>query len=161
MSDESKVNQGLENSGTINTGAGAAFGAVNTGGGSFNSGDNITVGDITGATGVAIGRGNQVSVTQGGGASADLGALFRELYKKIEARPLDPDVDKEELAETVRKVEQEAARGEQANASKVERWLKNLADMAPDILAITVACLTNPAAGVSTALQKIAARVRA
>jgi hypothetical protein len=83
------------------------------------------------------------------------------VYKQIEARPEDPDVDKEELTETVQKVEQEAAKGEEANPTKMERWLKFLGDMAPDILEVTAACLTNPLAGVGTVIRKIAEKASA
>ncbi|MEJ2265389.1 MAG: hypothetical protein P8X95_18240 [Anaerolineales bacterium] len=123
-------------------------------------GDKITVGDISGSTGVAIGRGAQATVTQGLGGE-DIARLFAEIYQQIEARPEDPDVDKEELTETVQKVQEEAAKGEEANPNKVERWLRFLGSMAPDILDVTVACLTNPVAGVATAIRKIAEKAQA
>jgi hypothetical protein len=91
----------------------------------------------------------------------DLARLFAQIYQQIDARPEDPDVDKEELTETVQKVEQEAAKGEEANPTKVERWLKFLGNVAPDILEVTVACLTNPLAGVGTVIRKIAEKARA
>ena len=45
--------------------------------------------------------------------------------------------------------------------NKVERWLKFLADMAPDILEVTAATLANPIAGVATAIRKIAEKAQA
>jgi hypothetical protein len=166
----------------VDTGGGAYVGgSVDTGGGDFVGrdktvqgdevhgdkvmgdkvgGDKITVGDISGSTGVAIGRGAQATVTQGLGGD-EIASLFAEIYQQIEARPEDPDVDKEELTETVQKVQEEAAKGEEANPNKVERWLKFLSDMAPDILNVTVACLTNPVAGVATAIRKIAEKAKA
>jgi hypothetical protein len=166
----------------VDTGGGAYIGgSVDTGGGDFVGrdktvhgdevhgdkvmgdkvgGDKITVGDISGSTGVAIGRGAQATVTQGLGGE-DIARLFAEIYQQIEARPEDPDVDKEELTETVQKVQEEAAKGEEANPNKVERWLRFLGSMAPDILDVTVACLTNPVAGVATAIRKIAENAQA
>ena len=125
--------------------------------GDKTGGDQYTTGDVTDST-VAAGRGARASQ---GLQAEDLAALFGQVYRQIEARPEDPDVDKEELVETVQKVEEEAARGAEANPNKVERWLRFLGDMAPDILEVTVACLTNPLAGVGTTLRKIAERARA
>jgi hypothetical protein len=98
---------------------------------------------------LVIGRDGQATVTQGLGGD-EIARLFEAIYQRIEARPEDPDVDKEELTETVQKVQEETAKGEEANPKKVERWLSNLAEMAPDILDVTVACLTSPAVGIAT-----------
>jgi hypothetical protein len=177
---EDRMGEGKESH--VDTGGGAyTGGSVDTGGGDFVGrdktvhgdevhgdkvmgdkvgGDKITVGDISGSTGVAIGRGAQATVTQGLGGE-DIARLFAEIYQQIEARPEDPDVDKEELTETVQKVQEEAAKGEEANPNKVERWLRFLGSMAPDILDVTVACLTNPVAGVATAIRKIAENAQA
>lgn len=122
-------------------------------------GDKITAGDVSG-TGIAIGRGAQASVTQGLGGD-ELARLFAAVYQQIEARPEAPDVDKEELTDTVQKIQAEVAKGEQANANKVERWLKTLAMMADDIFEVTVACLTNPVVGVATVIRKIADKAKA
>ena len=70
-------------------------------------------------------------------------------------------MDKTELTETVQKIEQEAVKGEAANPTKVERWLKFLAGMAPDIWDVTVASLANPVAGIATALRKVVDKAKA
>ncbi len=116
-------------------------------------GDKITVGDVSG-TGVAIGREARATVTQGLGGD-DIAKLFASVYRRIEARPEDPDVDKAELTETVQKIEREVSKGEQANPKKVERWLRTLALMAEDIFEVTAACLTSPAAGIATVIRKV------
>jgi len=122
-------------------------------------GDKITVGDISGGKGIAIGRGAQATVTEGLGGD-EIARLFAAVYQRIETRPGDPDVDKEELTETVQKIQQEVAQGEQANPSKVERWLKNLALMASDIFDVTVACLTSPVTGIATVIRKVAEKTK-
>jgi len=124
-------------------------------------GDEITVGGVGGENiALAAGRRAGAEAVQGVGGQ-DLAALFAQVYRQIEARPEDPDVDKEELTETVQKVEGEAAKGEEANPRKVERWLRFLGEMAPDILEVTAACLTNPAAGVATVIRKVAEKAKA
>jgi hypothetical protein len=134
-------------------------------GDSWRDGDKIS-GDKTvtttvgaGSTGVAIGQGATATGSQGL-SGADLAALFAQIRLQIEERPEDPNVEKEELVDTVDKVEQEVVKGDQANTSKVSRWLGNLADMAPDIFEVTVATLTNPAAGVATVISKIAQKAK-
>jgi hypothetical protein len=160
----------------IDTDGGAYVGgSVDTGGGDFVGrdkivhgdevhgdkvgGDKITVGDISGSTGIAIGRGAQASVTQGLGGD-EIAKLFDAVYQQIEARPEDPDVDKKELTETVQKIQGEVAKGEEANPNRVERWLKTLAIMADDIFEVTVACLSNPVAGVATVIRKVTEKAK-
>jgi excisionase family DNA binding protein len=121
-------------------------------------GDTISVSGIQDSN-VAVGRGASVTVTQGltGEALTD---LFKLIYQKIEARPPDPDVDREEVQATVQNIETEVQKGETANPSKVERWLKTLASIAPDILEVTLATLTNPAVGIATVIRKVAEKAQ-
>jgi uncharacterized protein associated with vWA-MoxR-VMAP ternary system len=122
-------------------------------------GDIISVGNISDSQGVAIGRGAQVKI-QSGIDAKELSEIFSTIYQKIESRPPDPLVEKEEIVDQVKRIENEVAAGEKAEPTKVERWLKNLAAMAPDILDVTVAALTNPIAGISMAIRKIAQKVK-
>lgn len=154
------VNQVFGTQRNINTGGGDyAEGNIDKRSGTFNEGDTITVGDITGSTGVAIGRGARATVTTGLG-SPDLARLFVDIYRQIEARTADPDVDKEEVVDTVKRIEQEAAKREAASEAKLGRWLQALASMAPDIFAVTVTALTSPGAAVSTVVKKMAEKAR-
>lgn len=135
-------------------------------------GDKNVQGDDISASGdvnvVNIGAGAQVgqvaagkNISQNQGATAhDLAALFSAIYKQIDARPNDPNVERGEIRETVKKIETESAQGELANPTKVERWLKSLKELAPDILVITAAALLNPHAGVSTTVKNIAEQAR-
>jgi len=164
----------------IDTGGGAYIdGNVDTGGGAFTGrdsvvhgdvvkgdkvggdkveGDKIVVGNISGV-GIAIGREAQATVHQGLGGD-ELARLFATVYQRIDARPESANVDKAELRSTVRRVQQEAAKGEQASPGKVERWLTILAEMAPDILEVTVASLLSPAAGIAAVIRNVADRAR-
>ncbi|MCS7289574.1 MAG: caspase family protein [Roseiflexus sp.] len=128
-------------------------------GGDYVGGDKISVGDVSG-TGIAIGRGAQAHVQQSGGDHDAFVRAFAQIYAAITARPDDPHVDKEEIVETVKKIEQEAAKGEQANEHKLTRWLRNLAGMAEDIFEVTVAALTGPQAAFATVARKVAEKAR-
>jgi hypothetical protein len=122
-------------------------------------GDRISIGNISDSQGVAIGRGAQVKI-QSGTDAKELSEIFSVIYQKIESRPPDPLVEKEEIVDQVKRIESEVAAGEKAEPAKVERWLRNLAAMAPDILDVTVAAITDPAAGIYMAIRKIAQRVK-
>jgi hypothetical protein len=122
-------------------------------------GDKVTVGDVSGSTGIAIGRAGQATVTQGLGGD-EIARMFVAIYQQIEARPEDPDVDKKDLAGTVQKIQDEVGKGAGANLNKVERWLETLAGMANDIFEVTVACLANPVAGVAAVIRKVAEKAK-
>lgn len=155
-----------QQSGGINLGIGAQIGqmgdiiAGDKIGGDKVAGDKITAGDITGSSGIAIGPGARATVTTGLSGS-ETARLFQTIYAQIQARPADPSVEKDEIQGKVQQIEQEAKAGTQANEGKLGRWLRELAGMAPDIFDVTVACLTNPVAGVAEVVKKVAAKAKA
>jgi hypothetical protein len=145
---------------------------VNTGGGSYVGRDANVGGDYVGgnksvtqhAGGDIVGRDKVTTTTITHGLSGDqlakLTAAFAEIQQKIDARPPDPNVEKDEIKRAVEDVKTEVQKGDEANASKVQRWLTNLGAMAPDIFKVTVATLANPAAGLATAIQLIAKKAQ-
>lgn len=94
------------------------------------------------------------------GDSAAFAQAFAQIYAAIDARPPDADVDKEEIAATVKNIEQEARKGDAANEKKLDRWLRSLAVLAADIFDITVAALTGPQAAFAAVARRAAARVK-
>jgi hypothetical protein len=87
--------------------------------------------------------------------------LFKRAHKRIQIRPEDPKVDQAKLENQVKKIETEAAKGEAADQSKLERWMKTLAKMAPDIVEVMAASLAGPAAGFAVVFKKIVERAKA
>jgi hypothetical protein len=118
----------------------------------------VTTGNVSG-TGIAIGHGAS-AVVQQGVLAQELEPLFATVLAHIESRPADHEVDKAELARTVSQVEQEAAKGEEADLGRLAHLLKVLKAVAPDVLEVTAAALLNPVAGVAIAVCKIAAAIR-
>ena len=120
---------------------------------------NIMSGDIS-SGGIAIqGRNATVTIHQSNGIPADeVSALFQNLYQYIESRPSDPNVDKEEIVETVQKIQNEVSKGEEINETKLARWMDNLSGMAPDIVDVALASLGGPVSGATAVLKKIADR---
>ena len=122
---------------------------------------NVISGNVS-AGGISIqGRNANVTITQNTGVQpAELLQLFEKLYKQIEARPLDPNVDKDEIVETVQKIQEEVSKSENPNESKLARWMDSLNKMAPDIVDVALASLGGPVSGVTAVLKKIADRTR-
>jgi len=85
---------------------------------------------------------------------------FGAINKQIDGRPSDPDVDKQEIRDIVGKIAQEAAKCSAANENKLRRWLRDLAEIAPDIFASTAAALSEPNAGFGEAIGLIVADAR-
>jgi uncharacterized protein associated with vWA-MoxR-VMAP ternary system len=121
---------------------------------------NVIEGSISGGV-IVQGRGARVNVQQTSGTNdKELSALFEKLYATIQSRPPDPNIDKEEISQSVQKIEQEIKKGDQANDSKLKRWLEGLDKMAPDIVDVIFASLGGPVSGLTAVLKKVAKRVR-
>ena len=125
---------------------------------SFNITGKNVVGSIT-AGGHAKVDVNQSSVQNA--EDTNFERLFKLLEEKINARPEDPNVGKQEIQQQINQIKAEAAQGEQANLNKLERWIRNLAEIAPDVLDVIVASVGGPVSGLTAVIQKIAARVKA
>ncbi len=123
-------------------------------------GNTVTVGgDVVGRDKITT---TTTTTTTGIDATAlvELLKAFKDINRQVDARKEDPSVDKDELKDTIKKVEEEVKKGEEANPTKVERWLKFIGDMAPDILQVTAATLANPIMGLSVAIKKIADKAK-
>jgi hypothetical protein len=125
---------------------------------SFNITGKNVVGSIT-AGGHAKVDVNQNSVQNA--EDTNFERLFKLLEEKINARPEDPNVGKQEIQQQINQIKAEATQGEQANLNKLERWIRNLAEIAPDVLDVIVASVGGPVSGLTAVIQKIAARVKA
>jgi hypothetical protein len=94
---------------------------------------------------------------------AELRRLFEEVNRQLAALEAE---DREQVAVEVEQAAKLAADIQQGDESPkkqtfLETRLKNIVAMAPDIGAVIVATLANPAAGVVLAIQKIAQKAQA
>ncbi len=123
-------------------------------------GGSIHIGGAVSDSNLIIGNHNRI--TQSYGLQGDeIAKLFAIIYQRVEARPEDPKVDKEEITQAVQRIEQETTKGEEANPDKFERLLKTVGGMAPEIGEVILATLTSPAAGIATVIRKIAEKAKA
>lgn len=120
--------------------------------------DNFNIGNIN-QSNVAIGSESRLIVNSKKSTEV-IANYFETAYQRLETRLEDPNVDKTEIKETIKKIEQEVTQQEPANPNKIERWMKILEDIAPDILDVIVAGLLNPGSAVATVVRKVAERAR-
>lgn len=120
---------------------------VNTGGGAHVAGNvNTQGGDFAGRDFHKV-----VYAT-------DSASPFGRVYRYIDSRPESDLVGKDELQEKVGRIESEAGKGDGADADKIRRWLKELAEVAPDAAEATAAALADPASGAAAAVRGAAER---
>ncbi len=125
-------------------------------------GDTQTVSRIGSKANIVQGKNITATITnQEGLQSGELAALFGKIYERIESLPATRAADKEEIAQTVQRIESEVAeKGEQADESRLQRWIDNLNQMAPDIVDVIVASLGGPLSAATAVLKKVAERAR-
>jgi hypothetical protein len=115
------------------------------------------VGNITGSTGVVIGENNQVTVSQGL-SGEEIAKLFSAITEKVSAISEGPEKTMAETA--VQGLKEEAGKGDDADESKVSKWMNFLAQTAYDAFEVAVATFVNPIAGLGVAFKKVADRAR-
>jgi hypothetical protein len=124
---------------------------INTGGGAFVGG-NVTV-----SHGDFVGRDQYKTV---GGSATEMAELFKMIFAKIETHPGLSETDKEDLKADVTDVKTETTKADQIDESFLVRRLRNIQRIAPDILDVVLAALSNPAAGFGVVVRKIAEKMK-
>jgi hypothetical protein len=153
-----KQRGGVNISGSTVTGGNIAGGDQQNVGGDAVSGDKITMGDVGAGAAVAAGRGAQASVTMttSGTDFAQVLAEWRKtMEQKIDAKPDASADDKKDLKDQVEKIKTEAAKGAQADPSRLEKLINTLAPMGNDIFEVVMTTLQNPLSGIGLVLKKI------
>jgi len=136
-------------------------GGINFGAGSkVKIGGNVAGQDLTINTGGGkyVG-GDDNSVT--GWSANDVENFFAKVTQKIDAKPDLATPDKEDLKAEVQDLQTEVAKGEEANESFLERRLRNIKRMAPDILETIATTLADPKAGLAMVIRKVMQKAQA
>lgn len=81
---------------------------------------------------------------------------FESIKKLIEGQSSNQN----ELRNAVEQIQEEVRKGESADSTKVEKWLRFLAGMSDDIFQVTVSTIINPIGGIAKAIQLIAKKVK-
>jgi hypothetical protein len=133
----------------------AKMGAKKSPGGGINiSGDRISIkGDI-------IGRDK---ITKNYGMSAeDLSKLAKEfqfIRNQVNGKIAD-ETKKGKIDNSLTKIEKEIKKGQEADPTKIEKWLQFIAGMSDDIYQVVLSTLSNPVLGISKAVQLIIQKAR-
>jgi len=118
---------------------------------------SITVGDISGGIGIAIGNGAHSSVVKMEGAETDeIEQLFRLLNDKTAKLPDGPE--KSIAGTALKELESEAKKGDMADKSSVQKWMTFLSEAAPDVWEVAVDTFIHPLKGLGTVFRKVAER---
>ncbi|MEW5867936.1 MAG: caspase family protein [Chloroflexota bacterium] len=104
------------------------------------AGDKTTVGDISGSTGIAIGRNAQAYVSMGVSA-AELERLFQPLLAAVAQAPAQARPEAARMAEQLK---QEAAKGKQADDKLMARLIEGLVDLVPGAVSAVVSAFASP-----------------
>jgi hypothetical protein len=119
-------------------------GNVDTGGGDI-AGGSIRKGDVYQSHGVQ---------------APEIKAMFDEIYELIDQKITIPPEDREDLKANVEEIETETSKESAADQTFIERRLRNIARMAPDILDVTLKTISNPLVGLATLAQKISEKAK-
>lgn len=123
-----------------------------------------TIGDVGEGATVVLGDDASVDISKSGPETPDLETMLAEwkatIEAKIEAQPGLVDEDKEDLKETVAKIETEVLKADEANPGRIEKLLNTIAVMGPDIFEVTVTTLANPLLGIGLVLKKVGDKAR-
>jgi DNA-binding NtrC family response regulator len=108
-------------------------------------------------TGKIVGRDD---LSRSGLESDDVIKLFNQLFAQIDSLANLRQNDKDDLKDEITELQKELAKKDQADEALLMRRLRNIGRMAPDILEVTLATITNPIAGFGVIARKIAAKAR-
>ena len=130
---------------------------------------NVRVGNLSDVSGTVNIAGRDIKTystqTTTGLSAGEIRQLFDQLYAQIEARPETPVFAKEDLKADVKEIQtavtEAAQKNEKVDEGFLSRRFRNIARMAPDLLDVVVATLTNPLAGLGVAVKKIAEKAKA
>jgi hypothetical protein len=89
-----------------------------------------------------------------------LNAWRDTMVSRIEAQSDYSEDEKRDLQDQVEKIQDEAAKGKQADPGRLEKLVNTLAVMAPDIFEVAVATLANPLAGIGLVMKKIGEKAK-
>lgn len=119
----------------------------------IGSGRQYTAGDITGSSGVILGDGSAIHMSQHGTLQS-VSQVFEDIYRHLGS------VRAERVKSELTKLEAEISKGEEADESFLAKRFRNIALMGEDILDVVTATLLDPAAGIATVVRKIARKAR-
>lgn len=119
---------------------------------------NVSIGgSVSGRVNVA---GRDLHVTENALDAEALAKLFEAMNRQLDSLPNAAPQDIADARSDIQSIQDEAAKGDQADEGAVARHLRSIARMGPEILDVVTATLANPAAGIALVIRKIAQKAR-
>jgi hypothetical protein len=143
--------------------------SINTGGGAYIGGNvSVTNGEFVGrdkttvvGDGNVLGDGSSSTVIKQEGAdAAAIASAFTNFYAAVAQNPKLPPQEKADVQADLEEVEAELKKGEEASETFIQRRLRNVKRMAPDIHEVVIATFANPVLGLGLVAKKIADKAR-
>ncbi len=101
-----------------------------------------------------------IIITGDGNVAIPPSSPFESVYRQIAEHPHLPPAEKADARAELQELEREIRKPE-PDVPFVERRLRNLRRIAPDILDVVLATISSPATGFSMVVKKVAERMRA
>lgn len=111
--------------------------------GDYVGGDKITVSGPVSGTGIAVGRDAHATVTQEL-SGVDLDKIFAPLMAAVQTAPLDKQAQAAQIAEDLK---QEAAKGKNADDSRMGKLIDGLVGLVPEGVSAVVSAFASPILG--------------
>jgi hypothetical protein len=127
---------------------------------SGGGGDVISIHHTGDNSVVAAGRGANASMTNIANESNSLTEWQDRMNKAIDANSSLSPADKIDTREQIEKITTEAAKGKQADPSRLEKLVNTLGVMAPDIFEVALTTIGNPLAGLGLVAKKIGEKAK-
>lgn len=126
-------------------------------GSSVSAGNNsIVIGGNVNGSNVVHGNNNVVTNN-----ISNVSVDFESIYRTVDENPKLSPAEKVDVKAEIKDVEKEINNGDKADESGVMRHLRNVQRMAPDIVDVVIATLSNPVAGLGMVAKKIADKAAA
>lgn len=114
---------------------------------------SVIIGGNVDRSNIVVGDNNVVS-----NQVAQIAPLFKIIFEAVESQPNLTPSEKEDVKAELQEV-QTALEEPQPDETFIARRLRNIKRMAPEIVEVAVATLTNPVGGVAEVIKRIAAKM--
>lgn len=114
---------------------------------------SVIIGGNVDRSNIVVGDNNVVS-----NQVAQIAPLFKVIFEAVESQPNLTPSEKEDVKAELQEV-QTALEEPQPDETFIGRRLRNIKRMAPEIVEVAVATLTNPVGGVAEVIKRIAAKM--
>lgn len=104
---------------------------------------------------------NQSVIVTGDHNRVNINSKFSVVYKQVDEHPKLSPADKSDLKSELQTFEDEDKKGPESNEGFLAQRLRNIKRIAPDILDVTLATITSPAAGFGMIAKKVAEKMKA